>query len=60
MDIAALSMSMSSASLAQSVGVSVTKKAMDGQEAAAQALLQSLEQANPTPPRSGHLLDVRA
>lgn len=60
MDIAALSMEMSSASLGQAVSVAVTKKAMDGQEAAAVELIKQLEQANPAPPRDGHLLNLRA
>lgn len=52
--IAAASMSMSTAKLAQSVQVSVMKKVMDTQEIQLQALEAML------PPPSGHTIDVYA
>lgn len=55
MDIAALSMAMHQSELMQAVEISTMKKAMDGQEVQAQALLEMMNQI---PPPSGHLLDV--
>jgi len=63
MDIAALSMDMSSASLQQSASLSVTKKAMDSQEQQAAGLLDMMSQAAPRQiPQSGvgQVVDVRA
>lgn len=51
--IAAASMAISQTQLQQAVTLSVTKKAMDTQEAQATALLEML------PPPSEHLIDVR-
>ena len=52
--IAAASMAISQAQLAQAVSLSVTKKVMDSQEMQAQALMQML------PPPSDHIIDVYA
>ncbi len=54
MEIAAMSVSMNSARLAQNVDVAILKKAMDTESAAAETMLEML------PPPSGHLLDVLA
>jgi len=54
--IAAQSVSMSAAEFSQQYAISVTKKAMDSQEQAAQALLEMLP---PTPPM-GQYIDVYA
>ena len=54
MDIAAMSVSMSSAKLSQDVGVAVLKKAMASESSAAETMLEML------PPPSGHILDVLA
>lgn len=51
--IAATSMAMSQAKLEQAVSTSVTKKAMDTQEAQAAALLKML-------PPTDHIIDVYA
>lgn len=59
MNIGAVASKMAQGSLMEAVSTSVTKKAMDGQEAEAAALIESLKAANPAPP-SGHLLDLRA
>lgn len=63
MGIAALSMEMSSASLKQSAGLGVTKKAMDSQEQQAAGLLDMMSKAAPSQiPQSGvgQVVDVRA
>ena len=54
--IAAMSMGMSAASLQQEVTISMTKKAMDSAELAAQELLEML----PPQPGLGAHIDVRA
>lgn len=63
MDIAAMSMGMSSAGLQQSVGVSVAKKTMDSQEVQAAGLMEMLETAAPQQVPADGLgvnVDVRA
>ena len=56
--IAAASMSLSTAALQQSYSISMAKKAMESQEAAAQGLLEMLPQ---TPPgQAGSHIDVYA
>lgn len=63
MDIAAMSMDMSSARLRQSVGVSVAKKAMDVQETEAAGLMKMMDTAAPGQVPSdgvGQVVDVRA
>lgn len=52
--IAAASMNISQAKVAQSVQISVMKKVMDTQEVQLQALEKML------PPPSGHIIDVYA
>lgn len=47
MDIAAMSMSLSSVKLQQSVGVSVAKKAMNAQETEAAGLMKMMDAAAP-------------
>lgn len=59
MAIAAMSMQMSSARLGQAVGLSVMKKAMNDQEAAANQLLNMLPQGK-IAPSSGHIIDTLA
>lgn len=54
MEIAAMSVNMSSAKLSQDVSVAVLKKAMDSESFAAEAMIEML------PPPSGHMLDVLA
>jgi hypothetical protein len=63
MDIAAVSMEMSSVRLQQSASLSVAKKAMDNQELQAAGLLDMMGQAVPSQvPGSGvgQVVDVRA
>lgn len=48
MDIAAMSMSLSSAKIQQSAGISVAKKAMNVQETEAAGLMEMVETAGPT------------
>lgn len=63
MDIAAVSMQLSSAQIQQSAGISVAKKAMDSQEAQAADLLKMMDAAAPRQiPQSGlgQFVDVRA
>lgn len=62
MDIAAMSMQMSSASLQQSVGLSVARKAMDNQEVQAEGLMDMLDAADPQVQASGlgQVVDVMA
>lgn len=55
MDIAALSMNMSSNKLSQGVEIAVLKKAMDAQETSAQAMIESIQST----PSFGHLLDIK-
>lgn len=58
MDIAAMSMSLSSSKLQMQAGLAVTKKAMDVQEVVAGNMIDMLEQA--APPQSEHIIDVKA
>ena len=57
--IAALSMGMKQTQLQQAVQTSVLKKAMDGEAAQAQALIQDMLPATPAPSK-GYLIDVYA
>jgi len=60
-EIAAMSMEMKMADAAAALEIATLKKAMDMEQAVMLQLLQSLEQALPTPPPSfGHRLDVLA
>ncbi|MDF2888830.1 MAG: hypothetical protein K0R23_3215 [Lacrimispora sp.] len=62
MDIAAMSMQFSSAKIQQSAGLSVTKKAMDNQEAQASDLLKMMDAAAPNQIKTtglGQYVDVR-
>lgn len=56
MDIAAMSMNLSSTSLQMGVGISMAKKAMDQQQTAAHGLMKLLETAVPP---SDHKLDIK-
>lgn len=58
--IAAMSMNMSTAKLQMNVGVSLTKKVMDTQEAQAAGLLEMMDAASSSIPASdlGQILDV--
>ncbi len=56
MDIAALSISMKQASLAQQVSIAVTKKVMDTAEVNAQALTKMMEQS--VNPNLGKNVDI--
>lgn len=63
MDIAAMSMEMSSVRLQQSVGMSVIKKAMNSEEAEAAGLLEMADTALPQQVSSdgvGQIVDARA
>ncbi|WP_124066891.1 YjfB family protein [Clostridium sp. E02] len=63
MDIAALSMGLSSARLQQSVSIGVTKKAMDSQEVAAAGLMNMISTARPAQVPAdglGQIVDLRA
>ncbi|MEY8356413.1 YjfB family protein [Lachnospiraceae bacterium 54-53] len=63
MDIAAMSMGLSSARLQQSVGISVAKKAMNSQEAEAAGLIEMMDAAVPGQVPAdgvGQLVDTRA
>lgn len=60
MDIAAMSMSLSSAKLQMSASVSVTKKIMDQQQVQAEGLMKLMEGASVPIPPSEHILDVKA
>ncbi|MGD9559404.1 MAG: YjfB family protein [Oscillospiraceae bacterium] len=57
MDIAAMSMALSQAKVAQQASVSVTKKAMDLAEVQMQGIVDMMQQAAPA---FGHQLDIRA
>ncbi|MEA4897417.1 putative motility protein [Bacillota bacterium Meth-B3] len=50
--------SSSQSQLAQSVGVALIKKVMDGQESQAAALVEQLSSAAVAPPPSGHLIEI--
>lgn len=56
MDIAALSISMKQASLAQQVSIAMTKKVMDTAEVNAQALTKMMEQS--VNPNLGKNIDI--
>lgn len=58
--IAAMSMNMSAAKLQMNVGVSLTKKVMDTQEAQAAGLLEMMDAASSSIPAGdlGQILDV--
>lgn len=56
MDIAALSISMKQASLAQQVSIALTKKVMDTSEVNAQALTRLMEQS--VNPNLGKNIDI--
>lgn len=56
MDIAAVSMQMSSTQLQMSAGISVAKKAMDQQETEAAGLIEMLKTAVPP---SDHVIDIK-
>lgn len=57
MDIAALSVAMSSASTQQAVQISMLRKSMDQQESQVQTLVQDMMAS--TPPAEARLLDMR-
>lgn len=50
--------SSSQSQLAQSVGVALIKKVMDGQESQAAALVEQLSSTAVAPPPSGHLIEI--
>lgn len=56
MDIAAMSMGMAQAKVAQQVAVSVTKKVMDVAEVQMQGVIDMMQGASPS---FGHGLDIR-
>lgn len=56
MDIAALSMSMSQATLMQNVSLAVTKQAMDSQQQNTEQLVEMLDAPHPT---AGHTIDIQ-
>ena len=56
MDIAALSMDLSSTQIQMSAGISVAKKAMDQQETAAAGLIEMMKTAVPP---SEHIIDIK-
>ncbi len=58
MEIAALSMAMSSASTMQQVNVSMMKKSMENQEATSQNLIQMMSTPTAHTPAPGKLLDI--
>lgn len=63
MDIAAMSMDLSAARLQQSVGISMTKKAMDTQEAQLEGLMDMVDSASPSRIQAsglGQLVDTTA
>ena len=63
MDIAAMSMQLSSAKIQQSIGISVAKKAMDSQETEGADLIKMMDTAAPGQiPASaqGQIVDVTA
>ncbi|NNJ31188.1 YjfB family protein [Lacrimispora defluvii] len=62
MDIAAMSMQLSSSKIQQSAGLSVAKKAMDNQEVQAADLLKMMDAAVPNQIKAtglGQYVDVR-
>lgn len=56
MDIAAISMSLSSTKLQMGVGLSVAKKAMDQQQATADGLMKLIEVSIP---QEAHIIDLK-
>lgn len=56
MDIAAISMSLSSAKLQMGVGVSIAKKSMDQQQVAADGLMKMIETSIP---QEAHIIDMK-
>ena len=56
MDIAAMSMAMSTAKVQQAASLAMTKNAMELQETQAAGLIQMMQQG----PSFGHTLDTRA
>ena len=56
MDIAAMSMELSSMKLQNNVGIAVAKKAMDQQEVQASGLMEMIQQAAPP---SDHIIDIK-
>lgn len=60
MDIAALSMSLSSAKVQMSASVSVSKKIMDQQEVQAEGLMKLMENSSVPAAPSEHIIDVKA
>lgn len=60
MDIAALSMDLSSARVQMNAGIAVARKAMDQQEVQAEGLIDMMEGAAAQLPPSDHIIDVKA
>lgn len=60
MDISALSVGLHQIQLQQSVGIALTRKAMDAAQVQSQAMINMIQQsAVPAPhPTSGHKIDV--
>lgn len=56
MDIAAISMSLSSAKLQMGVGVSLAKKSMDQQQVVADGLMKMIETSIP---QEAHIIDMK-
>lgn len=61
MDIAAISMSLSSAKVQMAAGISVAKKSMDQQQIQADGLMKMIESSAPqvSIPQEGHILDIK-
>ena len=59
MDIAALSVSLSSAKAMQSASLIMTKKTMDLAKENTQQLLDMMQQSAPQTPNFGHKLNIR-
>lgn len=59
MDIAALSMSLSSMKVQNGVALAMTKKVMNQQEVQAAGLMEMLDQAVPPTPPSQHAIDLK-
>lgn len=60
MDALSAAMASNLQSLQQSISMTVMRKAMNADTASADALIQSIEEANPTAPPSNHMVDVLA
>ncbi|MFJ5624377.1 YjfB family protein [Peribacillus loiseleuriae] len=56
MDIAALSIGMSQASLSQNIGIALTKKVMDSSQQNAVQMIEMLQAPHPT---LGHSVDLK-